>query len=328
LGSLFFKSGKVAEAIPAFQAALDLCLTMNDLEGQRIHLNNLLEANRYLGKRAEAIQHGEAAIQLAEKQRLDASALRKQVKLLQNGEPLCRVVMIQGEKEFELDELLPSKEGRFQFHFRRNRLSLQMAEALVRQGNQLASSGQLAEALEKYQAAMDVDPYDPDPVYQSGTCLLELGAYAQAASSFAEVERLAPGWYRCRSDRWLAEQLDQGQVSDEEFRILRGLEDGGLPAAQAKPIALEAVAKFSEFAPFYLCLGDIYRDQKNEAKALATYRDGLKLVAEPDLESRLLCATAGLLPANSTERRELIERALKLEGSLVAKAMAALIRTM
>lgn len=52
-----------------------------------------------------------------------------------------------------------------QFQFRRNRLSLQKATALVQQGNALASEGRHADALSKYQDANDVDPYDPDPVY-------------------------------------------------------------------------------------------------------------------------------------------------------------------
>jgi len=50
----------------------------------------------------------------------------------------------------------------------------------------------------------------------------------------------------------------------------------------------------------------------------------LELVGEPDLESRLLCALAGLLPKESTERSELVKRAISLEGSLVAWATAAI----
>ena len=46
---------------------------------------------------------------------------------------------------------------------------------------------------------------------------------------------------------------------------------------------------------------------------------------EPDLESRLLCALAGILPQDAPEREELIERALGLEGSLVAQATAKLL---
>ncbi len=42
-------------------------------------------------------------------------------------------------------------------------------------------------------------PHDPDPPYQSGMRLLELGAYTKARESFEEVERVAPGWFRSRT---------------------------------------------------------------------------------------------------------------------------------
>ena len=51
---------------------------------------------------------------------------------------------------------------------------------------------------------------------------------------------------------------------------------------------------------------------------------GPQFVGELDLESRLLCALAGLLPKASTERSELVRRAASLKGSLVARATAAI----
>ena len=53
------------------------------------------------------------------------------------------------------------------------------------------AGNELAEALERYQEASEVDPYDPDPVYQSGMCLLEMGAYAKSREAFEEGDRLA-----------------------------------------------------------------------------------------------------------------------------------------
>jgi tetratricopeptide (TPR) repeat protein len=203
-------------------------------------------------------------------------------------------------------------------------VSLQKSMALVQQGNLLASQGELANALEKYQDACEVDPHDPDPLYQMGNCLLELGAYAKARETFEDVECVAPGWFRCRSDRWLAQSLDSGAVSEEEFRILRLLEDGGLEPAQAIPIALKAVEKYSGFAPFHLALGDLLRNNRETEAAIASYRRGLALAEEPDLESRILYALAGFLPKESPERKELIARAVSLNGSLVAQATAKL----
>jgi tetratricopeptide (TPR) repeat protein len=325
LGELLFHSGKVADSIEPWLAALRICQEKNDFEGQRIYLGNIVEANRYLGQIDEAVRVGEEAVALAERHGLDCDALRKQVKRMRQGEPLCRVVYSENGKDFELEDFVPKSEGQYQFLFRRNRLSLEMASALVRQGNDLASSGNLADALAKYQEAMEVDPLDPDPVYQSGMCLMEMGLYAKAREAYDEVERLAPGWFHCRFGRWLAEKLETGEVSDSEFRLCRLLEDSGLPLQEAKPIALKAVADSPQFAPFHKILGDIHRNQGDKSSAIACYRTGIALASEPDLESRLLCALAGTLPLNSPERSDLVKRAVNLNGNLVAKAMAAFI---
>ncbi len=325
LGELLFHSGSVTDSIEPWLAALKLCREMNDVEGQRVYLNNLVEVHRYLGQMEEALRFGDEAINLSVVHKLDFDAIDRKTRQMRQGEPLCRVVLTENGKEFELDEIAPKSEGRYQFSFRRNRLSLQMATTLVRQGNELASSGKLADALEKYQAAMEVDPYDPDPVYQSGMCLMEMGLYAKAREAYDEVECLAPGWFRCRFDRWLAEKLETGEVSDTEFRLVRLLEDGSLPPEQAKPIAIKAVADYPQFAPFHLFLGDIHRSQGDNNSTIVCYRNGLECFSEPDLESRLLCALAGVLPLDSPERPNLVKRAVNLNGSLVAKAMTAFI---
>ncbi len=278
LGELHFHSGHVAESIEPFQKALNLCREINDVEGQRVYLGNQVEAYRYLGNIDEAIRNGQESITLATNHGLDCGQLEKKVRHMQRGEPLCRIVMSQAGDEFELDEITPNPEVHYQFIFQRNRISLQMAKTLVRQGNELASSGQLAEALEKYQAASEVDPHDPEPVYQSGMCLIEMGMYAKAQEAYEEVERLAPGWFRCRFDRWLADALEKGDVSDDEFRLLRLLEDGGLPSEKAKPIAMKAVADYPEFAAFYLCSPETsIRNLGDNRTAVTHYRKGLEL---------------------------------------------------
>jgi tetratricopeptide (TPR) repeat protein len=323
LAELLFHSGRVSDAIGPFREALAACREMGDVEGEMTYLKNLLEAHRYLGEVAEAAAAGEEVIAVCHRHGKDPGPVRKLVRQIRDGEPPCRIVCARDDgTERELDELEGAADGRYQFRFRRNRLSLQKATALVRRGNELASGGQLAEALEKYHEASEVDPHDPDPMYQSGMCLLELGAYAQARATYEDIERIAPGWFRCRTDRWLAQSLEEGTVSDEEFRLLRALEDGGLEPAAAMEIARKAVATYPGFAPLYLVLGDLQRDRGDTESAIRSYRAGLERVAEPDLESRLSCALAGLLPEGSPERGGLIERALGLEGSLVALATA------
>lgn len=324
LGELLFHSGRVAEAIEPFDAAFDLCVQGDDVEGQIVYLNNLLEAHLYLDD-GLAVRTAEGLLNLKRQKGVPHGDLQTRLQRLQTGEPLCRVVCVRDGQEMELNEIKYVGEGSYQFVFRRNRLPLQMATILTEQGNQLASSGQLADALEKYQAASEVDPYNPDPVYQSGTCLLELGAYAKAREAFEEVERLAPGWFRCRSDRWIASELESGRISDEEYRLLRILEDGNLEADQARSLVEQALERFPDFAPFYLSKGDLQKDRSPTGRAASVYQRGLELVEEPDLESRLLCALASVLPAESDERANVVERAVNLPGSLVAQATARLI---
>jgi tetratricopeptide (TPR) repeat protein len=324
LGELLFHSGQVSEAIRPFQAALELCRENSDIEGQLAYLGNLMEAHRYLGNVPEAASTGEELVGLYKQQGIDSGPLSKRVRMIRSGEPSCRIICVREGEESELDEISGLSDGRYEFQFRRNRLSLQKATTLAQQGKNLASNGQLADALEKFQEAAEVDPHDPDPLYQGGVCLLELGAYARARESFEEVERVAPGWFRCRSDRWLAGSLEEGTISDEEFRLLRALEDGGLESTEAIQLARQAVERYPGFAPFYLALGDLQRDGGDTNSAILSYRTGLELVAEPDLESRLLCALAAVLSVESPERRTLIERALGLDGSLVALASARL----
>jgi tetratricopeptide (TPR) repeat protein len=325
LGMLLFGCGKVEASVPVFKTAIDLCGANQDFEGQLIHSRNRVEAHRYLGNIDDGIRAGEVAINLAEEHGFEADDLRRQLHLMRRGEPLCRVIIVCDEKEFEVDEFKQLGQGTVGIHFRRNRLSIPVAEELVRQGNELAAKGQLADALERYQAARELDPYDPDPDYQSGVCLMDLGAFSQAKQRFEEVERLAPGWFRCRFDHWLAQAIEDGRASEDEYRLLRLLDDGGLSAGQAKSVVQNAIEMHPHFAPFRLILGDLFRKEEENEKALDSYRTGLALVTEPDLESRLLCATAAVLPNTSLERQQFIERAQSIPGSLVAKAMATLI---
>ncbi len=307
-----------------FQSAFDLCVENNDGEGQLAYLNSLLEIHCYLNN-GLALQIAERIRDVREKTGMPTRDICRRIERLKTGEPLCRVVCVRDGRDLELDEIVKVGDGSYQFQFRRNRLPLQKAVSLTDQGNQLGSTGQLADALERYREASEVDPHNPDPVYQSGMCLLELGAYSQARESFEEVERLAPGWFRCRTDRWLALGLESGTISDEAFRILRILDDGGLEATAAASLAEQALERFPDFAPLYLIRGDLHRDCGDAGRAVVTYRRGLELVNEPDLETRLLCALAGMLPEKSSERLSLVERALQIDGSLVAQATARLI---
>jgi tetratricopeptide (TPR) repeat protein len=324
LGDLLFNSGRALDAIAPFNAAFDLCVQNGDAEGQLAYLENLFEVHRYTDD-GMAVELAERVVDFRQQHSLAVDHVRRQLRVMKDGEPLCRIVCVRGEDEWEMNEVSEFGEGSYEFQFRRNRIGLQKTISLTALGNGLASAGRLSDALGKYQEAMEVDPYDPDPVYQSGMCLLELGAYDQAGEAFAEVEKLAPGWFHCRTDRWLAAGLEDGTISNEEFMVARILEDGGLDPKQASSAAEQAVEKFPNYAPLRLVCGDIWRDAGDNGRSIEAFRKGLDLCEEPDLESRLLVALASSLLADSPERPNLIDRVLDLEGSLVAKASARLL---
>jgi hypothetical protein len=108
------------------------------------------------------------------------------------------------------------------------------------------------------------------------------------------------------------------------LQLLRALDDGGLSSAEYFDLANAATERFPEFAAFWLHRGDSKRTL-DKAAAENAYRDGLRHAEEPDIESRLLCALAGMLPSDSNERSQLVRRAESLDGSLMALAVAQLL---
>jgi tetratricopeptide (TPR) repeat protein len=326
LGKLLFESGRVRDSIAPFDEALTTCVEINDVERHHAYLTALMEVHRYLGDTAQAVRFAEQLLEITPRDGKSDKRLRTRIDILRRGEPLCRVICTHDGEELELEEISHVADGKYQFRFQRNRPALAAATTLVSEGNALGSSGRLADALEKFQQVQEIDEHDPDPVYQMGVCLLDLGAYAKAREAFEQVEWLAPGWFRCRSDRWLADGLDTGAITDTDYHLLRVLDDSQLPGERAMQLARKAIDDSPAFAPFYLALGDLEHKRGNETKAIELYRRGLELVEEPDLESRLLCALAASLPPDSSERAELLTRLLTLEGSLVAHASARLMQ--
>jgi tetratricopeptide (TPR) repeat protein len=225
----------------------------------------------------------------------------------------------------ELDELEPGEEGQFTFVFERNRPTLRLATTLTERGSKLASEGCHADALERFQEAMEVDPFDPDPPYQAGMCLMEMGCYGEARGYFEETERLAPGWYHCRTDRWLAEQLERSELRPEAFQLVRYLEAGDLPPKEVVRLCKGVRESLGHFAPLWLAYGNALVELERCEEAAAALRKGLECAAEPDVESRLLAQLAGIVP-DGPERDELLSRAVSLNGNLVAVAAAWLIR--
>lgn len=328
LGDVCFHSGRIDEAWSAMQRALEICRSIRDQEGVAAYLGNLAEIARYRGETGEAISLlTELHVQWLQLGATDAALqTTHRIDRLQAGEPLCRIVCRDGDETHELDELRPVAHKRYDFEFVRNRPSLQKAMVLTRMGCEKSHQGESAAALELFQTASDIDPFDPDPHYQAGVVLLELGAFGAAKASFTEADRLAPAWFRSRTDAWIAGQIESGELPAEVWTVLRSLEDGGLPKPEVELLARKSLDRFADFAPLWLLLGDCLRDRKATPEAQEAYRQGIACAQESDVESRLLAALAGILPVEDPERQILVDRALNMPGSLIAQAVACMVK--
>jgi tetratricopeptide (TPR) repeat protein len=235
------------------------------------------------------------------------------------------VVEVAGER-YELQELtkMPTEIEEVKFLFERNRLSLRSVKALVEEGGKLVTAGQFETALDIFQKAARNDPYDPDPHYQSGMSLLHLQRYKAAADSFAQTERLAPGWFHCRSELWLAQQLATGKISHSTFLLLRELEDGPSSPEEKVHLAGEGLDAAGALAPLHLLQGENLLAIGNREDAKATFQRGLSCAAEPDVETRLLVDLATLVEPKDA-REQLLRQAVTLNGNLVSAATAAVL---
>ncbi|HUT88444.1 MAG TPA: tetratricopeptide repeat protein [Thermoguttaceae bacterium] len=323
IGACLFYSGRVPESQERLETALDVCRRIGDTEGVLAYLGNLVEVHRYLGQTDRAADY---ALQLAEfhDQAGDAEQAahyRKWASQIRAGEPLNRVVVQTETDTQELDEFTCQADGHYKFLFVRNRPTLALATSLTAKACELASAGSHADAMELFAEAMEVDPYDPDPPYQVGMCLLEMGCYEEARKHFLETERLAPGWFHCRTDAWLAGQLAEGAIAHEAFLLHRQLEDGGLEPGEIVSLCESVLPALEDFGPVWLAYGNALSlvDRKEEAER--ALRSGLACTDEPDLRSRLLSSLAVLLP-EGPERRELFRQAMSINGNFIAAAMA------
>ena len=331
LGELLFQSGAVADSLPVYQRAYKLCQDINDFEGEFAYLSCLVEVYRYLDDRKMVLETAQAIRDSQVRHGLPTEEVDAKIRLFEQGEPLCRMVLRLGEKQLELDQVKKIGENETcQFLFVRNCMELDKSTILVQQAYELLSNGNQADALDKFLEAHEVDPRNPNPLYQAAACLMDMGMYAQARDTFEEVDRLAPGWFQCRTGKWIANEIEEGRVAGEQYLMLRLLQDGrdGFGQEEMIGMAEKAVEKFGDFAPFHAELGNILQQNDQPEKAIEVFLNGIEAAKEPDVESRLLVALAGLLPAESPERKSLIERAASLEGSLMAEATIAILRSM
>jgi tetratricopeptide (TPR) repeat protein len=226
-------------------------------------------------------------------------------------------------RRYELDEVHQLANQRVQFVFERNRITLRPGVAATERGEQLGSAGRYDEALEAFRTAAQADPFGPHARYQEGLTLLHLRRYAEAVEAYEATEELAPGWFHCRADLWLAQQLALGDLGQETFLALHVLEDGELPPQEKANLAAQALSRAPRLALLHLLHGKSLTQFGRSDEAQAAYRRGLACEPEPDTKTRLL-VELGVLVTGPAERVRLLQEAQALGGNLVAAATATL----
>jgi len=82
----------------------------------------------------------------------------------------------------------------------------------MQRGTQLGQQAKFEEALDVFRQAAMADPYDPNPHYQAAVTMMHLERAAEAVEAYDTTERLAPGWFNSRAERWVAAEIAAGRL--------------------------------------------------------------------------------------------------------------------
>ena len=321
LAEAYFHAGRAAEAVPHLGHALAACERTGDADGVAAYLESLFEAHRYLGQPAEAAGYADRLAALGPAKA--AARWRTRAAIVRAGEPPNRVVAVVGGDAFEVDEVRPGRDLRVQFVFERNRVTLRPAVVWAERGEQLGAAGRHEGALAAFERAAGADPFDPHARYLRAFTLLHLGRYADAADGYRQVEDLAPGWFHCRADAWVADRLALGQLDHDDFLMLTFLEDGPQPPSEKVAAADRLLARRSGLPAAHLHQGKALARLGRTADARAALQAGLGSDPDPDVRTRLL-AELGVLADDPAERVARLREAVAVNSNLVAAASAAL----
>ncbi|HVK66251.1 MAG TPA: tetratricopeptide repeat protein [Polyangium sp.] len=323
LGECLFHTGRVAEARAPFEQTLTLCEESGDDQGALAALFSLFEVHRYLGETDEAAARAEQIASVLDRlgDTDEARAFRRRAERVRAGEPRCRVVALVDGKPAEIDEL-GGLQGSVQFIYERSRPDLRVSSIATEEGERLGAAGEFVRALEAFRRGAVADRHAPSPVYQAGVTCLFMGRAAEAAGLFRKTEELAPGWFRCRAYRFLAEQIAAGAVEPAVFALVSDFDRPDVDPTEKARRAREALAK-ADLGLLHVGLGDALAAQRKPVEARAAYRRGLEVAEEPDVRTQLLVKLGNLVD-DPAERIRLYQDAVVLDGNLLFAAVARL----
>lgn len=329
LGECHFQLGAMALAEQPMTLALEYCRRVGDVEGERVYLQNLFELWRHRGGGVEAAGFAERLAAAFERVGEDgeAEAWRRTAARVAAGEPANRLVAIIGDRRREISEIdAAAVNGPVRFVFERNRRTLRPAIAAAERGAKLGGDGQHAAALAEFLLGAAADAFDPHCRYEAAFASLHLRRYAEAAALYAEVERLAPGWFHARADLWLAEQLAAGTVAHEMFVLVHTLQDGPLPPAEKLRLADAALARGPVPPVVQLLRGKQLLRLERTAEAVAAFEAGLAMAeVDPHTRAQLQVELAARCE-DEGRKAELLAAAEASTVNLLAAAVARIMR--
>jgi tetratricopeptide (TPR) repeat protein len=325
----FFHSGDPNAALPHAEKALELSEAKNDEQGTAAALRELYDLQRYLGNWDVAAGYAERIAAHAAKNGHAPESERwaKQAQLVRAGEPLCRMTFWVNDLHYEADDLPPLVNAKVRYGFMRNRQPLGICQGLILRGARLAQAGKYEEALAEFRAAAKADPFDPQPHYQRAATLLYLERPADAVQAYDATESLAPGWFYCRADRWLAAEIAAGREELASFMVLRTEEipEAAMSWEKKETAVKEALARSTTggAALLHLYHGKCLARLGIIGEAQAAFRTGLERAQEPDVRTRLLVELQTAIE-DKEEKLRLLREAADLNGNLIAGAIARL----
>ncbi|MDB5289503.1 MAG: hypothetical protein JWL69_744, partial [Phycisphaerales bacterium] len=325
LAHCHFHAGDPLTARPYAEHALALSEEKGDEQGTAASLRELYDLHRYLGNWDLAAGYADrlAAHALKSGHPPESQRWAKQAQLVRAGEPLCRMTFWVNDAHYEADNLPTLTGAKVRYGFMRNRAPLGISQGLVMRAGQLAQTGKFEESLAELRAAAKADPFDPQPHYQLAATLMHLERASEAVPEYDATEALAPGWFFCRAERWLAAEIAEGREDIATSRVLRTEE---MPAeamtVEQRINAIEdALTRATSARPLlHLYHGKCLTALEKRTEAEAAFRAGLELVQEPDTRSRLLIELQNVVPAEEEKIRLLREAAAVTGGNLIASA--------
>jgi tetratricopeptide (TPR) repeat protein len=229
--------------------------------------------------------------------------------------PPVRVLATVQNREYELEQLPRELRPNAGFVFRRNRVTLPLAQACFFHGREAAQANDPVKALEYYQKAAAVDRYDPDSRMGAGFIMLQLRRLDEAVKIYGEADALAPGWYRLSTEAWAARELAAGRLIPPAWLAILQLESGRSSPQETLQFAGPVLKLLPRLAPLHYWQGKALEALGKPAEE--SYRKALTHAGEPNLKTRALFALGAL-----TRDRALLEEAADLKGHLPSAAQA------